>query len=182
MLTKRTSCILLGATGILLLCACTSSLHEAPVGPAQAVTDWIGLEKLTRAGRIFFGGQPTSEALRIAQKRGITVVVNLRSDRETQALGFDEEALVRTLGIEYVTIPITPKTFGTDHADRLKAVLGRTRGPILIHCGSSNRVGAVWALYLNRHRGIALEDAVELGRRAGLRSDVFVEIIHNSVN
>ncbi|MFQ5490054.1 MAG: beta-lactamase hydrolase domain-containing protein [Phycisphaerae bacterium] len=167
---------------VLTASGCARSLHKAPVALAQPVTDWAGLERLFQDGDIFFGGQPTAEALEAAPQRGIKVVVNMRSAPEIKALDFDEPALVRRLGMEYVAIPVTPSTFGPDDADRLKDVLRKTAGPVLLHCGSSNRVGAVWALYLYRHRGIALDDAIKLGRKAGLRSERLVETIRQSAN
>ncbi len=97
-------------------------------------------------------------------------------------LDFDEAALVRELGMEYVAIPVTPATFGPSDADDLKEVLSRTTGPVLLHCGSSNRVGAVWAMYLHRHRGVGLDEAIELGRKAGMRSEVLVETIRRFAN
>lgn len=162
------------------LAGCRTTLDKAPVEPAQPVTDWSGVEKLFQAGEVYFGGQPTAEALEVAPKRGIKVVVNLRSAPEMKALGFDEAAIVRRLGMEYVAIPVTPDTFSPADADRLSDVLRETTGPILIHCASSNRVGAVWALYLHRHRGFSLDTAIEHGKRAGLRSDGLVEIIRGA--
>lgn len=171
---------LVGMTAVLITVACTRSLQRAPVESAGVVTDWVGLERLFRDGDIFFGGQPTAEALAAAPQRGIKVVVNMRSAQEVRALDFDEAALVRELGMEYVALPVTPATFGPDDADRLSEVLGKTSGPVLLHCGSSNRVGAVWALYLHRHRGLAVEEAIELGRKAGLRSEALVETIRTA--
>ncbi len=43
------------------------------------------------------------------------------------------------------------------------------RGPVLLHCGSSDRVGAVWAAIRVR-AGQTLEEAEAAGRAAGLRS------------
>ena len=40
--------------------------------------------------------------------------------------------------------------------------------PILIHCGSGNRAGAMWAAYLIR-KGTDPEKAIEAGRKAGMR-------------
>jgi len=40
--------------------------------------------------------------------------------------------------------------------------------PLLIHCGSANRVGAIWVLYLV-HRGIPISIAVEEGRTIGMQ-------------
>lgn len=172
--TKRLVVVLLVGT---LLPGCSASLHRAEIGLASPVTDWDGLPTLFRSGKVHFGGQPTPDGLRTARERGIKVVVNLRSMGELEALEFDEPALVAQLGMRYVSIPVTSATFGPSDADRLKTVLTETPGPVLIHCASSGRVGAVWALYLHRHRGVALADAIEHGRSAGLSSETLVEAV-----
>lgn len=182
MVTPSRFCLMLAAITAFALPGCTRSLHKASFAPAMAVADWDGVKNLSQDGGVFFGGQPTADAFRTAQKRGIKVVVNLRSDQETMALEFDEPALVRALGMEYVAIPITPDTFSTADADRLKDELLKTAGPVLIHCGSSNRVGALWAMYLRRHRGVAVDDALELGRQAGLRSESLIKTISQAAN
>lgn len=43
-------------------------------------------------------------------------------------------------------------------------------GFVYLHCASSNRVGASWALYHAERRGMAPEEALERGRQAGLGS------------
>jgi hypothetical protein len=40
-----------------------------------------------------------------------------------------------------------------------------------MHCGSSNRVGYVWALYQRDRVGLDLNEAISEGEKAGLRSD-----------
>ncbi len=164
------------------LSGCSRSLHQASFTTATPVTDWGGVKNLSHDSGVYFGGQPTADAIGTAQKMGIKVVVNLRSDQEMAAMDFDEAALVERLGMKYVAIPITMKTFGPADTDALKDVLKKTSGPVLIHCGSSNRVGALWAMYLHRHRGVALDDAIALGRKAGLRSEGLVETIRRTAN
>ena len=57
-------------------------------------------------------------------------------------------------------------------ADRLAEVMNATpRGEsVLIHGGSGNRIGALWALYQYRE-GVDIERAIELGRAAGMKSE-----------
>ncbi len=166
------------ALALIVVPACAPSLHDGPVGYAQAVTDWDGFTNLFRDGRLYFAGQPDADALGTAPDRGVKVVVNLRTpDEMTHRVGFDEEALVRELGMEYLSIPITSASFSVSDADRLKDVLSRTPGPVLIHCGGSNRVGALWALYLHRHRGLDLDEAIKSGQRAGLRSASMIDAV-----
>ena len=164
------------------LSGCSRSLHEASFTTATPVTDWGGVKNLSHDGGVFFGGQPTADAFGTAQKMGVKVVVNLRSDQEMAAMDFDEAELVERLGMKYEAIPFTPKTFGPADTDALKEVLRKTSGPVLIHCASSNRVGALWAMYLHRHRGVALGDAIALGRKAGLQSEGLVETIRETAD
>lgn len=178
----RKSWFVLIAVAALGLVGCARSLHQTAFASAKPVTDWGGVENLSQDGGVYFGGQPTADALETAQKRGVRVVVNLCVDREMQALEFDEAALVQRLGMEYVRIPVALNTFGPTDADDLKDVVRRTSGPVLIHCASSSRAGAIWAMYLHRHRGVALDDAIELGRKAGLRSQALVETIRESAD
>jgi len=177
MVTQRTKQLVVVMLVGTLLPGCSASLHRAEIGLASPVTNWEGLTKLFRSGKVYFGGQPTPDGLRTARERGIKVVVNLRSAGEVAALEFDEPALVAQLGMRYVSIPVTSATFGPSHADRLKTVLSETPGPVLIHCASSNRVGAVWALYLYRHRDVPLADAIEHGRSAGLSSETLINAV-----
>ena len=154
--------------------ACTPSLYRAPFGHAEPVADWEGISNLSRDGNVYFAGQPTEEGLGLAPRRGIKIVVNLRGDQEMKSrVDFDEPALVDELGMSYVSIPVTAVSFAD--ADRLKSVLSGTSGPVLIHCGSANRVGALWALYLHRHRGVGLDAAIDRGRKAGMRNPALIE-------
>ena len=140
---------------------------------------------------MFFGGQPTAEALRAAPGHGVSTVVNLRTAREmTEQVGFDEPALVERLGLEYIHLPVTRATFSARSADELAGILTRLQAGqaaaggnagVLIHCASSNRVGALWALYLARHHDLPLEDAIERGRRAGLRSAAAARMVRDAM-
>ncbi len=169
------------AVTMIAIPACRSTLHTTPVGYAEPVEDWNGFGNLARDGKVFFGGQPTRKGLSEAASRGIRIVVNLRTEEEmSNSVELDEKALVQSLGMEYVPIPITARTLSAANADQLRDVLGDKLGPVLIHCGAANRVGALWALYLHRHRALSLDEAIERGRAAGLRSDELINAIRRA--
>lgn len=146
------------------------------------IDDWVGVPKLSKSASIYFAGQPTQEGLKALSDRGVKIVVNLRSVKEMQtAVDFDEAVFVKELGMKYVHIPMTPSTFSSKDVARLKEVLDlasigtNKQSRILIHCASSNRVGAMWAAYLNRELGFDSDKAIEYGKNAGLRSDSMIE-------
>ena len=158
---------------IILGSACTSSkLSTVEVEEALPLQGWSDVNNLFQDNLFYFSGQPEASAFkRLVEEAGIETVINFRRPQELENLDFDEPALAKTLGVHYVNIPIMPNTFSSEDTDRLAAALARTKGPILMHCGSSNRVGGVWAAYLVRHRGVEVEEALQLGRSAGLRSE-----------
>lgn len=164
-----------------VLTGCASSLHKMPIGMAQRVTDWQEVYNVFRDDKIYFAGQPTSEALREAPGRGIKLVVNLRTAEEMSGpTGYDEAALARELGMEYVSIPVTGETFNNPSGDEvreLREVLARTSSSVLIHCASSNRVGALWALYLHHHRGFDLDEAIKRGEAAGMFQPALINAV-----
>ncbi len=112
-------------------------------------------------------GQPTSEALKGLGEMGFRTVVNLRPETEGPP---DERAVVEAQGLRYVSIPVTADTFSLADVEALEKVLADpAAAPVLLHCGSSNRVGGAWAV-IQARKGKSLEEAQAAGRAAGLHS------------
>ena len=154
------------------------TLEEAPIGVAQSVDGYDGVRSLARDESIYFAGQPReADYRRLAEEEGIKTVICARLPVELQSLGFDEVALAAELGMAYEDIGFSYGSYSADHVDRFAEILARIEGPVLIHCASSNRVGGLWANYLNRHRGIDIEEAIRIGRAAGLRSQVMIDAV-----
>ncbi|MCE5233584.1 MAG: sulfur transferase domain-containing protein [Mizugakiibacter sp.] len=114
------------------------------------------------------GGQPSAGQLAAFARAGGRCVINLRPQAE---LGdWDEDAVVRALGLAYVHIPIDgAAALCREAARRLADALARHgAGPVLVHCGSGNRVGALVALKAAWVDGHAPAQALAAGRQAGL--------------
>lgn len=114
------------------------------------------------------GGRPRQQHLRQARARGIRKVVNLCSASERN--DFDEGALTQSLGMGYQSIPITgPTDLTLENAKLLAGAIGDASSqPILIHCASGNRVGALFALKARYIDGCPIEQSLAIGRSAGL--------------
>ncbi len=94
---------------------------------------------------IVTAGQPSASQFEALAEAGLETVVNLRTP--TESTGFDERQAVRSAGMTYVSIPIGgPEDLTQKRAHTLTEVLDSSRRPVLVHCGSSNRVGALFAL------------------------------------
>jgi uncharacterized protein (TIGR01244 family) len=104
------------------------------------------------------------------KRAGIEQVIDLSADSETP--DFDEAAAVRAAGIGYHDLPI----HGADDLTRTRVRqfdrLLRDAGeqPTLVHCASSNRVGAMIALRAALVDGLSTEAALTEGRRWGMKS------------
>lgn len=111
--------------------------------------------------------QPSPEQLEALADAGFTTVINLRTDAE---MDFDEGGQVQSLGMNYHSIPIgSAADVNEETARQLDAYLAAADGPVLVHCASSNRVGALFAV--REHlAGADSETALAKGKAAGLTS------------
>ncbi len=126
------------------------------------------------------GGQPTMADLEHFKKAGFTTVINLRRDgevtkrddpEEAKRFNFDEAAAASAIGLTYVHLPISSKDgLTSENAKLLDDALKAAPGPVLVHCGSGNRAGALMALKAFHLDGKGAEEALAIGRAAGLTS------------
>ena len=116
---------------------------------------------------VLSGGQVTEEQLAEAAAAGFRTVVNLRTSEEP--LDWNEPARVEELGMRYVSLPIAGAAGVTrDNAEKLARILEKAERPLLLHCGSGNRIGALFALQAYYLEGEAPETALRIGLDAGL--------------
>jgi uncharacterized protein (TIGR01244 family) len=123
---------------------------------------------------LFIAGQPTEKALRELKAKGVTTVINLRMPQEMAQVGFDEAALLKELGMNYVHIPMrgTPENpYGPKQLDEFAAALEAAQGKVLLHCTVAWRASHLWAAYLIRDRGVPVSDALAQTRRINLRDE-----------
>ncbi len=111
-------------------------------------------------------GQPDAEQLALFAEAGYVAVVDLRGESENR--GLDEAAAVESLGLDYVNLPVSgADSISWENANKLQEILSSYDGPVLVHCGSGNRVGALLALSKSKN-GADDEEAVAYGRAAGM--------------
>lgn len=115
-------------------------------------------------------GQPGEEHLRRLAEAGYKTIFDLRTPEEDR--GLDEEKAVRETGMQYMNIPVGHETVEDETFERFRKVMSDAeRRPVLVHCSSANRVGALLWPYLVLDEGKTREEALEIARQVGLRSD-----------
>jgi len=114
----------------------------------------------------YVSGQPTQDQVAKLADAGVRHVISLRTEGE---LDWDESELVESVGMEFHSLPVSPRDgVNSANASSLETLLASLDGqPVLVHCGSGNRVGALKAVTAH-DEGASVEDALAEGRRWGL--------------
>lgn len=113
------------------------------------------------------GGQPAAADWSRLRQQGVSTVINLRTDAEMR--GRAEADKVAAAGMAYQRLPIAGAAdIDAAHADELWQRIEAATGPVLVHCASGNRVGALLAIGAARHAGMSPAEAMAFGRKAGL--------------
>src|SRR5207244_12405766 len=116
----------------------------------------------------------TSRASSNIKYKSQTTIVNLHTPEEyTLNVKFDEPALVASLGMQYVYLPVrgndqypySPATL-TKFAD----AVSNAKGKVLLHCTVAWRASHLWAAYLI-NRGIPVDSALANARAINLMDD-----------
>lgn len=151
---------------LLVLVGCADPAPPQAGGPPQAS---VTIELMNRADPlpgVTTSGQPDQAALQELATAGYAAVIDLRGVDEDR--GFDEKNAVEGLGMNYISLPINGGGGITyENASLLDEALSGIDGPVLLHCATSNRVGALLSLREHMH-GASPEKALELGTEAGL--------------
>lgn len=116
---------------------------------------------------LYASGQPQPGQWRQLAAAGLRSVLNLRPACELP--GRDEAKEVSDAGMDYAQLPIADAaSLDREAARGLDRILRQMPAPLLVHCASGNRVGALVALREAWFGGADAEAALARGRAAGL--------------
>ena len=148
----------------------------AVVGPVLLDTTGMFQAQFAKFGDdVFIGGQPTERALRELKAQGVTTVVNLRSPQEMARVPFDEAALVKSLGMKYVYLPMrgTPELpYAPSAVKALAEAMNQADGKVLLHCTIAWRASHLWAAYLIQERQVPVDSALQYTRAVNLMDNM----------
>ncbi|MEQ6884216.1 protein tyrosine phosphatase family protein [Salicola sp. Rm-C-2C1-2] len=113
------------------------------------------------------GGRVSAGAMPELKQMGFRTVVSLLTPEEGLS---DEREAAGDAGLGFHGISVSGGPPTADQVDEFARIVSEQGNyPILMHCASGNRAGAMWALY--RHQvGVSAEIALEEGRAVGLDS------------
>lgn len=103
------------------------------------------------------------------QAANFKTIIDLRMEREGTE---DERAKVKKAGMAYYNIPVSgDKGIQKAQITAFKKIFESAEDPILLHCGSGSRAGALWAAY-RMSKGIPGKIALDEGRTAGMAAEL----------
>lgn len=152
------------AAHVIVLSAC--DIEPPSASPLKAdLQQVVASGSVEPVDGITSAGQPDAAAFKVFAENGYVAVVDLRTEGESR--GLDEKAVVENLGMDYVSLPIDYGGISFENAEALDKLIKSYDEPILVHCASANRVGALLALRASQ-QGADNEAAIEIGRKGGL--------------
>jgi uncharacterized protein (TIGR01244 family) len=118
---------------------------------------------------VLTGGQPTFDQIKQAAETGFKVVINLRTDNELPDPD-QELTWVEGCGMKYIHIPVSvPEGLSPQNTKVFAEALSKPENyPLIVHCKSGNRVGAMFALKAFYIDEKDIDEALLTGERAGL--------------
>lgn len=165
----------------LVACLLATATFAETADPAAVTSLYADVAEVVEAGKVkpvdglTTSGQPDVDALRVFAESGYVAIVDLRGPGEDR--GFDQRYAVEEFGMSYVTLPIEGRGAITfDNAKKLDEILAKYDGPVLVHCRSGNRAGALLALRASMH-GEDDEAALAFGKEAGITVPGVEEVV-----
>ena len=95
---------------------------------------------------------------------GFKTIIDLRTEAEGT---LEEKLAVEAAGMRYINIPVTGAGINKTQLAAFTKAMEATQTPVLVHCASGNRAGALWATY-RMSKGVSPAIALEEGRTAGM--------------
>lgn len=120
-------------------------------------------------------GATDPSAMTALRKEGFVSVINLRQAEEQGADVPGSRAAAQAAGLKYIHLPFNAAAPDPKVVESfLAAVADRSNQPAFIHCGSANRVGAVWMIKRALQDGWPIEKARAEAEVIGLSSPQLV--------
>ncbi len=156
---------------------CAAALFGGPAQtpaikfPVLLPDDGAYLNAAWDVGQAIIAGQPTEATLRKLKDQGFRLIVSFRTKAEManrKEVPFDEEALVKSLGMTYINLPMSGASGESPDSPAVvlelaKAMQGN-EGKALLHCTVGWRASHVWTAYLAQVVKMDLSEAVRHGQ------------------
>lgn len=154
-----------------LLTLCLLGVPAALAAQVQKI-DVPGVRNYSRVdATIGCGGATDASALPTLKREGFVSVINLRLASEPGANVDASKRAAEAAGLKYIHLPFDAAAPDEKIVESfLSAVADTANQPAFVHCGSANRVGAVWMIKRVLQDGWTVDRARAEAQAIGLSS------------
>ena len=148
--------------------AAPAAVNQAEEGP-EGVVNYTRID-----ATVACAGATPPEAMAELKARGFASVINFRTAGERGATVDAGQAAAEAAGLRYHHLPFREPS--AEVAEAFLATVGDpSNQPAFIHCGSANRVGAMWLIKRVKQDGWTVDNALAEAQTIGLRSEGLTE-------
>jgi uncharacterized protein (TIGR01244 family) len=148
----------------LLAVAVTPSVAQVKKGEIAGINNFSRVD-----ATVGCGGATQPAAMAELKKEGFASVINLRVATEEGANVDAGRAAAQAAGLKYIHLPFEVASPDPTLVENfLAAVADTSNQPVYIHCGSANRVGAVWMIKRVLQDGWEIDKALAEAEAIGL--------------
>lgn len=116
--------------------------------------------------------EPDARTFERFAEEGFRSVVNMQQRSEDQKLGPDEERrLAEAAGLTYLHHPVSKETLSDETVDTFRRRVSELPGPIVVHCASGKRSGALVMMHMAAASGLTGDQALKKAEDAGFECD-----------
>ncbi len=176
MQSSKVTCPVVGSLSLALLFAAGLT-----VGAAQEEAP-PGVRNYTRVdATVACAGATPPEAMADLKRLGFASIINFRTAGERGATVEAGQAAALEAGLKYFHLPFRTPTAALTETF-LTTVADPANQPVYIHCGSANRVGAMWLIKRVKLDGWDVDRATAEAEAIGLRSASLKDFALDYVN
>lgn len=115
---------------------------------------------------------PDRDQLRRAAEEGFRSVVNMQTEGEEKGLGPQEERRAADeVGLTYLHHPVAGDKLSDEVVDGFRRKASELPAPVLVHCASGKRSGAMVIMHLAAEQGMTGEQVIKKAEEMGFECD-----------
>lgn len=128
---------------------------------------------------------PDADNLQQAAQEGFRSVINMQTEGEKKGIGPQEEArAAKDAGLTYLHHPVDGDKLSDEVVDGFRRKATELPAPVLVHCASGKRSGAMVMMHLAAEQGMSGEQVIEKAEQMGFECDTpeLEEFVKSYVN
>ena len=117
---------------------------------------------------------PDADQIRQAAQEGFRTLINMQTANEDDKLRFDpgeEGRIARDAGLAYLHHPVDGEKLNTDTVDEFRRKSAGLPAPVLVHCASGKRSGALVMMHIGSEQGMSGQEVIDKAEEMGFECD-----------